>query len=101
MLIEPSNFLILDEPTNHLDMKSKDVLMQALQDYEGTVLIVSHDREFLDGIVDKVIEVRDKKIKEFIGTCTDYINEIEKARSESVPKYNTRPKPKRTVSFSR
>lgn len=100
MLIEPSNFLILDEPTNHLDMKSKDVLMQALQDYEGTVLIVSHDREFLDGIVDKVIEVRDKKIKEFIGTCTDYINEIEKARSESVPKYNTRPKPKRTVSYN-
>lgn len=100
MLIEPSNFLILDEPTNHLDMKSKDVLMQALQDYDGTVVIVSHDREFLDGIVDKVIEVRDKKIKEFIGTCTDYIEEIEKKKTESHNKLPVRQKPRRTVTYN-
>lgn len=73
MLIEPSNFLILDEPTNHLDMRSKEVLMNALQKYNGTVLIVSHDREFIDGIVDKVIEVKNKKIRTYIGNATDYI----------------------------
>ncbi len=73
MLIEPSNFLILDEPTNHLDMRSKEVLMRALQKYEGTVLIVSHDREFIDGIVGKVIEVKNKKIKTYIGNATDYL----------------------------
>lgn len=75
MLIEPSNFLVLDEPTNHLDMKSKEVLMNALQKYNGTVLIVSHDREFIDGIVDKVIEVKNKKLRTFIGNATDYIKE--------------------------
>jgi ATP-binding cassette subfamily F protein 3 len=73
MLIEPSNFLILDEPTNHLDMMSKDILMNALKKYEGTVLLVSHDREFLDGIISKVIEVKDKNIKTFGGNSSDYI----------------------------
>jgi ATP-binding cassette subfamily F protein 3 len=73
MLIEPSNFLILDEPTNHLDMLSKDVLMNALQKYTGTVLIVSHDRQFLDGIIDKVIEVKDKELKTYVGNCSDYL----------------------------
>ncbi len=74
MLIEPSNFLILDEPTNHLDMRSKEVLMRALRKYNGTVLVVSHDREFVDGIVGKVIEVKNKKIKTYIGNATDYLN---------------------------
>ncbi|MEO8666097.1 MAG: ABC-F family ATP-binding cassette domain-containing protein [Ignavibacteria bacterium] len=78
MLIEPSNFLILDEPTNHLDMRSKEVLMNALQKYNGTVLIVSHDREFVDGIVDKVIEVKNKKIKTYIGNATEYLKEKER-----------------------
>lgn len=77
MLIEPSNFLILDEPTNHLDMKSKEVLMRALQKFQGTVLIVSHDREFIDGIVGKVIEVKNRKLKIYIGNATDYLNEKE------------------------
>jgi ATP-binding cassette subfamily F protein 3 len=77
MLIEPSNFLIFDEPTNHLDMRSKEVLMRALQKYKGTVLIVSHDREFIDGIVGKVIEVKNKKIKTYIGNATDYLKEKE------------------------
>ncbi len=78
MLIEPSNFLILDEPTNHLDMRSKEVLMNALHKYNGTVLLVSHDREFVDGIVTKVIEVKNKKIKTYIGNATDYLKEKEK-----------------------
>ncbi len=78
MLIEPSNFLILDEPTNHLDMRSKEVLMNALHDYQGTVLIVSHDREFMDGIVNKVIEVKDRKIRTYNGNARDYIEAKEK-----------------------
>lgn len=82
MLIEQSNFLILDEPTNHLDMRSKEVLMNALQRYEGTVIIVSHDREFIDGIVDKVIEVKNKNIKTYFGNASDYLkakeNELKK-----------------------
>ena len=74
MLIEPSNFLILDEPTNHLDIPSKDILKEALRNYEGTVIIVSHDREFIDGIVNKVIEFKNKKINIFIGNSSDYLN---------------------------
>ncbi len=86
MLIEPSNFLILDEPTNHLDMRSKEVLMNALQKYNGTVLIVSHDREFIDGIVDKVIEVKNKKIRTYIGNATDYIKAKEQEAKLLNPK---------------
>jgi len=88
MLIEPSNFLILDEPTNHLDMRSKEVLMNALQKYNGTVLIVSHDREFIDGIVDKVIEVKNKKIRTYIGNATDYIRAKDQEAKNLNPKYN-------------
>jgi len=88
MLIEPSNFLILDEPTNHLDMRSKEVLMNALQKYNGTVLIVSHDREFIDGIVDKVIEVKNKKIRTYIGNATDYIKAKDQEAKNLNPKYN-------------
>jgi ATP-binding cassette subfamily F protein 3 len=73
MLLKPSNFLIMDEPTNHLDMNSKYVLMNALKEYHGTMLIISHDREFLDGIVNKIIEMEDKKIRKYTGTCSDYI----------------------------
>lgn len=88
MLIEPSNFLILDEPTNHLDMRSKEVLMNALHDYGGTVLIVSHDREFMDGVVNKVIEVKDKKIRTYNGNAKDYLEAKERellaARAEDL-----------------
>jgi ATP-binding cassette subfamily F protein 3 len=73
MLLKPSNFLILDEPTNHLDMNSKKVLMNALNGYEGTILLISHDREFLDGIVNKIIEVKNKNIKTYFGNCSDYL----------------------------
>jgi len=73
MLLKPSNFLILDEPTNHLDMNSKSILMRALHQYRGTILIISHDREFLDGIVNKIIEVKDKNIKIYQGNCSYYL----------------------------
>lgn len=80
MLLKSSNFLILDEPTNHLDMNSKKVLMDALHKYTGTVLIISHDREFLDGIVTKIIEVKDKNIKTYLGNCTYYLEKKEAER---------------------
>ena len=67
LMLEPYNLLVLDEPTNHMDMRSKDILKRALQKYDGTVVVVSHDREFLDGIVDKVYEFRDGGVKEYLG----------------------------------
>lgn len=77
MLIEPSNLLILDEPTNHLDIRSKEVLQESLAKYEGAVIIVSHDREFIDGIIHKIIEVKNKGIKTYLGKTSEYLNEIE------------------------
>lgn len=73
LLLEPVNLLILDEPTNHLDMQSKDVLKKAIKDFDGTVIIVSHDREFLDGLVDKVYEFSNKKVREHIGGIYDFL----------------------------
>ncbi|MCF8358528.1 MAG: ATP-binding cassette domain-containing protein [Prolixibacteraceae bacterium] len=73
LMLEPFNFLVLDEPTNHLDMRSKEILKQALVNFTGTVLVVSHDREFLDGLVDCVYEFRDKKIKQHLGGIYDFI----------------------------
>lgn len=81
MLLKSSNFLVLDEPTNHLDMNSKHVLMEALRNYDGTILIISHDREFLDGIVNKIIEVKDKNIKTYLGNCTYYLQKKEEERT--------------------
>ena len=67
MMLEPRNLLILDEPTNHMDMRSKDILKSAIMKYDGTVVVVSHDREFLDGMVQKVYEFRDGGVKEYLG----------------------------------
>jgi ATP-binding cassette subfamily F protein 3 len=73
LLLEPSNLLVLDEPTNHLDMRSKDILKQALIKFDGTLIVVSHDRDFLDGIVNKVFEFRHNRIKENIGGIYDFL----------------------------
>jgi ATP-binding cassette subfamily F protein 3 len=74
LLLEPCNLLILDEPTNHLDMRSKDILKQALMSYDGTLIAVSHDREFLDGLVDKVFEFNNRKIREYLGGIFDFLD---------------------------
>ncbi|MCH5216064.1 MAG: ABC-F family ATP-binding cassette domain-containing protein [Muribaculaceae bacterium] len=73
LLLEPVNLLVLDEPTNHLDMRTKDVLKQAISDFQGTVIIVSHDREFLDGLVSKVYEFGGGKVKEHLGGIYDFL----------------------------
>jgi ATP-binding cassette subfamily F protein 3 len=73
LLLEPVNLLILDEPTNHLDLKTKEVLKNALLDYDGTVILVSHDRDFLDGLVTKVYEFSDKKVREHIGGIREFL----------------------------
>ena len=73
LMLEPVNFLILDEPTNHLDMRSKDILKNALINFTGTILVVSHDRDFLDGMVDCVYEFRNKKIKQHLGGIYDFL----------------------------
>lgn len=73
LLLEPCNLLLMDEPTNHLDMRSKDILKQALLKYDGTLIVVSHDRDFLDGLVSKVYEFRDNRIRENIGGIYDFL----------------------------
>lgn len=75
MLLKPINVLLMDEPTNHLDIKSKNVLKEALRTFEGTLIIVSHDRDFLQGLTDKVIEFKDQKIKEYLGDINYFLEE--------------------------
>jgi len=87
LLLEPVNFLILDEPTNHLDMRSKDVLKDAIREFDGTVILVSHDRDFLDGLATKVYEFGGGIVKEHLGGIYDFLqkkqieslNELQKA----------------------
>ena len=77
LLLEPVNFLILDEPTNHLDMRTKDVLKEAIQAFDGTVILVSHDRDFLDGLVTKVYEFSDGLVREHLGGIYDFLQKKE------------------------
>lgn len=86
LLLEPVNFLILDEPTNHLDMRSKDVLKDAIRDFDGTMIVVSHDREFLDGLVTKVYEFGGGEVKEHLGGIYDF---LQKKKIESLNELQT------------
>ena len=81
LMLEPHNLLVLDEPTNHMDMRSKDILKSAVMKYDGTVIVVSHDREFLDGMVQKVYEFRDGGVREYLGGIYYF---LEKRRLESL-----------------
>jgi ATP-binding cassette, subfamily F, member 3 len=90
LLLQPVNLLVLDEPTNHLDMRSKDILKQALINFDGTMIVVSHDREFLDGLVDKVYEFRDHKTKEHIGGIYEF---LQKRKLENFAELERKAKP--------
>lgn len=90
MILQPFNLLVLDEPTNHLDMRSKDILKNALLQYEGTLILVSHDREFLDGLVDKVYEFRDRGVKEYLGGIFDF---LEKRKIDSIREIERKSRP--------
>ena len=99
LLLEPVNLLILDEPTNHLDMKTKDILKQAIKDFNGTVIVVSHDRDFLDGLVEKVYEFGGGKVRECLGGIYEFLEkkklaslaELELSKSPTAPAPKTAP----------
>jgi ATP-binding cassette subfamily F protein 3 len=98
LLLMPSNLLIMDEPTNHLDLMSKDILKNALLQYTGTLLLVSHDRDFLEGLTTRLYEFRDHKIKEYRGDIFDYLEkrkltqlkELETKQKETISKPQTK-----------
>ena len=94
LLLEPCNLLVLDEPTNHLDMRSKDILKQALIKFDGTIILVSHDRDFLDTVVSKVFEFRHNKIKENIGGIYDFLR---KKKIENLKEIERKEKSARTL----
>jgi ATP-binding cassette subfamily F protein 3 len=87
LMLQPYNLLALDEPTNHMDIKSKDILKQALKAYDGTLIVVSHDRDFLEGLVDKMYEFRDGKVKEHIGSVQEF---LEKRKIENLQELERR-----------
>ena len=106
MMLEPRNLLVLDEPTNHMDMRSKDILKNAIMKYDGTVVVVSHDREFLDGMVQKVYEFRDGGVKEYLGGIyyflekrkLESLREIERREAPQKPAVQAAPNPGAAVS---
>ncbi len=95
MMLEPRNLLVLDEPTNHMDMRSKDILKNAIMKYDGTVVVVSHDREFLDGMVEKVYEFRDGGVKEYLGGIYYF---LEKRKLESLQEIERKDAPAKTAA---
>ena len=94
-MLQPYNVLALDEPTNHMDIKSKDILKQALKAYDGTLIVVSHDRDFLEGLVDKMYEFRDGKVKEHLGSVHEF---LEERKIENLQELERRFAPNQAVS---
>ena len=97
LMLEPYNLLILDEPTNHMDMRSKDILKDALQKFDGTVVVVSHDREFLDGLVDRIYEFRDGGVREYLGDIWYF---LEKRKVESLQEIERKDRPQQSEKSS-
>ena len=108
LLLQPFNVLVMDEPTNHLDIQSKEILKYALKNFEGTLILVSHDREFLEDLADKVYEFKEGKVVEFLGGINDYLAEkkvanfrefeskaIEQSTQEKKPQVSKEPIPKK------
>ena len=93
LLLEPVNLLILDEPTNHLDMRTKDVLKEAIREFDGTVILVSHDRDFLDGLVTKVYEFGGGKVREHLGGIYDYLQKKDMESLDELHLQPARPNP--------
>lgn len=94
LLLEPVNLLVLDEPTNHLDIRSKEILKKAIADFNGTAIIVSHDREFLDGLVSKIYEFRNRKMKEHLGGIYDFLKE---RKLENLRQLEEKKQPQQTI----
>lgn len=90
LLLEPVNLLILDEPTNHLDMRTKDILKSALKDFDGTLILVSHDRDFLDGLVEKVYEFGNKQVKEHLGDIKSFLQKKKMDNLREIERKNTK-----------
>ena len=97
LMLEPYNLLVLDEPTNHMDMRSKDILKRAIQKYDGTVIVVSHDRDFLDGMVDRIYEFRDGGVQEYLGGIYYF---LEKRKLESLQEIERKDKPTAVAAAS-
>ena len=97
LLLEPVNLLILDEPTNHLDMRTKDILKQAIKDFNGTVIVVSHDREFLDGLVEKVYEFGGGEVRECLGGIYEFLEKKKIASLQELERKNVAEAPKAPV----
>ena len=95
MLLQPLNVLVMDEPTNHLDIKSKNVLKQALQNFDGTLIVVSHDRDFLQGLTNKVYEFKNQKIKEYLGDIDYYLEQRKVDDFRSIEKKDKTPNSKK------
>ena len=98
LMLSPYNVLALDEPTNHMDIRSKDVLKQALKRFDGTLIVVSHDRDFLEGLVDKLYEFRDGKVKEHLGGVEDFLRSrklesLQELERNTAPAAAAAPKP--------
>ncbi len=98
LMLEPHNLLILDEPTNHMDMRSKDILKEAIKKFDGTVIVVSHDREFLDGTIDKIYEFRDGGVKEYLGGIYYF---LEKRKVESLSDIERKEQPQQSEEKSK
>lgn len=95
LMLQSHNLLALDEPTNHMDVKSKDILKQALKSFDGTIVVVSHDRDFLDGLVDKMYEFRDGHITEHLGSVTDF---LAKRKIENLQELERKMEPQKAIS---